>query len=158
LCVYICRKWYSSGLEKKKIDGRAITCVLCGGKKLILNSIMLYEHLQSKSHRKKLKHAGHDSSDTVENGDKLYEDLAKLLCFSDTFSRFMKASHEAENLETHGERLERIQTASKVEGKKESKQNINEQENARKKSGKRNKGTRKKRPGKRQRLAMKQER
>ena len=157
MCVNICRKWYSSGLEKKKIDGRAITCVLCGGKKLILNSIMLCEHLQSKSHRKKLKHAGHESSETVENGDELYEDLAKLLCFSDTFTRFMKASNEAENLETHGERLERIQTASKVESK-ESKQIANEQENARKKSGKRNKGMRKKRPGKRQRLAMKQER
>lgn len=119
---------------------------------------MLCEHLQSKSHRKKLKHAGQDSSDTVENGEKLYENLAKLLCFSDTFTRFMKASNEAENLETHGERLKRIQTASTVEGKKESKQNESEQEDAHKKSGKRNKGMRKKRPGKRQRLAMKQER
>lgn len=149
-------KWYNDGLEKKKIGGRAITCVLCGGKKLILNSIMLCEHLQSKSHKRKLKHAGHDSNDTGENGEDLYEDLAKLLCFSDTFTQFMKATNEAENLETHRERMERIQTASKAEGKNESIEN--DQETCSKKYGKKSKGMRKKRPGKRQRLAMKLER
>jgi len=116
----------------------------------MLNSVMLCEHLQSKSHRNKLKH--------VENGGDSHEDLARFLCFSDTFTRFIKASNEAENLETHGERLERIKTSSKAEGKKQNLGNEEDQEPSRKKSGKKSKGTRKKRPGKRQRLAMKLER
>ena len=118
--------------DGQTLVGRPLTCLVCGGKKLLLNNTMLQQHLQSKIHKKK----SNGVEETTEN-------LCQIFVFSEMFSKFMKDS--GEEMETHQERLERMKC---VMDQKE--------QEYEKRSGKTSKRKQnyKKRPGKRQREAM----
>ena len=93
MCVFECREWKRAGKSDKK-RGRAITCLLCGGKLLILNSMAFHQHVDGKSHRKKLD-------------DDTEKDANNLFMFADVFRQFT-TEESSEDEETHQERLMRI--------------------------------------------------
>ena len=84
-------KWYEAGEQGKVLKGRALTCVPCARKKkvLLLNSVMLYKHMESGQHRKVLER----------------EDPADMIFrYADTYTKKGLVTGG----ETHHERLQRI--------------------------------------------------
>jgi hypothetical protein len=120
--------WYDSGSKGKVEKGQALMCTICKGKRLLLNSVVLYQHVESKIHKKML-------SSSEFSG----EELIKYISYAKT--RDENAIFETD-AETHAERLERIKTlADKPQTK-----------------GSKTVKKRKPRPGKRQRESLKKQR
>jgi len=142
------------------IKGKALKCVLCDGA-LILNAMVLHKHMHSKKHKKQLKVVAQDG----------HTDLAlhEVFCYAEDYD----AAEKEEEQETYYERMQRVdealakaKTAAAVkaaeketeagdgengQGKKAMKRRAKRMEK-RKKTGKEVK----KRPGKRQRQALKE--
>ena len=93
------RAWHEAGRGGAVVKGRALTCAPCGRTKkvLLLNSVMLYQHLTSKHHKKLEKAEG---------------------CEQEPYSMFRYADEQTRKGlvsggETHAERLARIKRVSK---------------------------------------------
>ena len=101
--------WYDSGSKGKVKKGKALMCTICKGKRLLLNSVMLYQHVESKIHKKMLSSCEFSGKDLVE------------------YISYAKAGDEKAletDVETHAERLERIKTLAdkpQTKGSKNSK-------------------------------------
>jgi len=127
----VCREWYEAGKAHRVVRGKALRCMVCPGKrKLLLNSVALRQHIESKVHQKRCG---------VVEGIKDVERHVECFVSADQSSKDEVAEDE---IETHGERLQRIQSlVSTIDTKKGDKES----------SGKK----RKPRPGKRQRMQKK---
>eukprot|EP00889_Picochlorum_renovo_P002609 jgi/Picre1/29639/NNA_005022.t1 len=124
------REWYEAGMAHRMVRGKALRCMMCTGKRrLLLNSTALLQHIHSKVHQKR---CGVEGIDDVENH-------VECFVFADTSSKLIEAEDE---VETHGERLQRIQSLVDTMEKR--------------KGGEKPRGKkRKSRPGKRQRMQKK---
>lgn len=131
------------------MKGKAVKCVLCDGS-LVLNARVLKQHMASKKHKKNI--------DTVAKDGHTDLALHEIFCFAEDFD----AAAKEEEGETYQERMQRVEEALEkvkkekkaedkkvgVKGHKDVKRRA-----ARKKAGKETQ----KRPGKRQRLALKEQ-
>lgn len=122
--------WYHAKEENKTIKGRALACKICNTKKLLLNSSMFLDHITSGKHRTRVA--------TLENAESI--DMAECFVFADNYNI------KDEEVETHTERLERIQNML-----------LKEEASNERKSRNKGKKRRKTRPGKRQREKIKQD-
>lgn len=121
-------EWCSAARSGDTIKGRALTCMICAGKKLLLNSSMFSQHITSGKHRGSVSF----KQNNIDN-----EDLTKMFCFADDCKRDAN-----EDIETHTERLERVKSFALAD----TEHPVRRERDRRK---------RKTRPGKRQRQEMK---
>ena len=91
-------EWCNSREKGNTVKGRALTCMICTGKKLLLNSDMFLKHVASSKHKKNAA-----SSKLLDK-----DELAKLFCFADQSD----TEKPQQDVETHAERLERVKNAS----------------------------------------------
>jgi hypothetical protein len=137
-----------------------LKCVLCDGA-LVLNAVVLHKHMESKKHKKQLDVVAKDG----------HTDLAlhEVFCYAEDYD----AAEKEEEQETYYERMQRVdealakaKTAAAVKAKEKEKEaadgKIGQGQKAMKRRAKRmekrkktGKGEVKKRPGKRQRAALK---
>lgn len=123
-------EWCNSREKGNTIKGRALTCMICTGKKLLLNSDMFLKHVVSTKHKANAASLKHSDRDEV----------AKIFCFADQSD----TQKPQQDVETHAERLERIKNAS-----------LEKRSIISSTSRDGNKKKRKTRPGKRQRRQIK---
>lgn len=113
------------------VRGKALRCMVCTGKRrLLLNSAALLQHIYSKVHQKRCG---------VVEGINDVEGHVECFVFADKNSQNDEAEDE---IETHGERLQRIQSLVNT---------VDKRKGGEKQRGKK----RKSRPGKRQRMQKK---
>ena len=91
-------EWCNSREKGNTVKGRALTCMICTGKKLLLNSDMFLKHVSSSKHKTNAASSKHSNKD----------ELAKLFCFADQSD----TQKPQQDVETHAERLERVKNAS----------------------------------------------
>lgn len=91
-------EWCNSRENGNTVKGRALTCMICTGKKLLLNSDMFLKHVSSSKHKTNAASSKHSKKD----------ELAKLFCFADQSD----TQKPQQDVETHAERLERVKNAS----------------------------------------------
>jgi len=120
-------EWCRAARSGETVKGKALTCTICAGKKLLLNSSMFTQHTTSGKHKSNVS-----LTQNLDNGD-----WTEMFCFADDCTL---DAHE--DVETHAERLQRVKSLSFKDADQLT-------------TGGQNKRKRKTRPGKRQRQEMK---
>jgi len=128
----------------KIAKGKAVKCILCGGT-LVLNSTALRQHVGSKKHKKSLKEVEKDGHADVQ--------LHEAFCFAEDHTA---SGDEEEEVETYGERMARINAALDAAKAEAAKKAAAAKEKQKKKRQAKKGQEPKKRPGKRQRQALKE--
>ena len=166
--------WVEGGKKKKDNDDaetnreEPLKCVVCDGT-LILNAKVLGQHMKSKKHKKSVEAVKKDGYDDVA--------LFQLFAFAADYDAAMREEAEEEEVETYLERMQRVEDALKkakesdgdARKKKKKKGDGDDQEEEEDGDDKKTKGQAdvmrrkrrmkkkgQKRPGKRQRQAMKE--
>jgi hypothetical protein len=148
------RNWVEASKERL-LPGKPVKCVLCGGA-LILNGTVLRQHVESKKHRKNEAAVAADGHADL--------DLARIMCFAEDY--IASDSEGDDQTETHYERAMRVEQALQrmKEASKEQEAVTEQQKNAKRKKARKYKSGKKeeshdrpKRPGKRQRAALRAE-